>query len=89
MTPLQRHTDAQGQMGTDRIGPQGLINRAEFVRLLEQALHRLGYAGAAAQLEKESVSHEPLHIEMWQQCCASGPAAGPIAAEGNGPNPHR
>lgn len=40
---------------TDRVGPNRLIHQLEYVRLLEQALYKLGYHGVAKQLERDSV----------------------------------
>ena len=42
-------------MDTNLIGARSMINRSEFIRLLEQALHRLGYPEIAARLEADSV----------------------------------
>jgi hypothetical protein len=37
------------------VGPRSMVNRTEFVRLLEEALHKLGYPRIATQLEEASV----------------------------------
>lgn len=38
-----------------KIGPRMLINRKEYIRLLEQALVHLGFRELADELEKQSV----------------------------------
>jgi len=39
-----------------RLGPQQLIDRTDYLRLLQQAMRKLGYRAAADHLERESVS---------------------------------
>lgn len=39
------------------LGPRQLINRHEYIRLLEQSLHRLGFSEAANLLERDSVGY--------------------------------
>eukprot|EP00983_Pelagomonas_calceolata_P098431 1158347-Pelagomonas_calceolata.AAC.5 len=38
-----------------KVGPKQLINQHEYLRLIEQALYKLGYDAVARQLEQESV----------------------------------
>lgn len=40
------------------LGPRHMLQRSEFIRLLEQALQNLGYAGLASRLEAESVGRQ-------------------------------
>jgi hypothetical protein len=60
------------QQKGDHLGPRGLINRAEYVRLIEQALSTLGYNDLASKLEEASVSsslrHEALKKHSNIQC---------------------
>ncbi|GIL79600.1 hypothetical protein Vretimale_12306 [Volvox reticuliferus] len=66
--------DVGGQHSVqDRLGPRKLINRTEFVRLLEQALHRLGYADVASLLEqKAGVQMQPTHVTDFQTAVMGG-----------------
>ena len=49
------------------VGPRAMIDRTEYVRLLEQALHSLGFLAAAQALERESVcARSPLRICRWR-----------------------
>jgi hypothetical protein len=38
-----------------RLGTKYKFSKTEYVRLIEQALYRLGYKGVARQLEQDSV----------------------------------
>ena len=46
---------ASGQLQPEFLGARQLINRCEYIRLLEQALQRLGFGEAARCLERDSV----------------------------------
>lgn len=39
----------------DFVGPQSMINRTQYIRLLEQSLNSLGFEEVAAALESASV----------------------------------
>ena len=52
------------------LGPRQLINRHEYIRLLEQSLHRLGFSEAANLLERDSVRHIAHLLHNFMHCCA-------------------
>lgn len=57
----------------DKVGPRKLINRVEYVRLIQQALHKLGFASVAQQLESESgIQMQPPHATDFQCKILSG-----------------
>ncbi|CAK0785253.1 hypothetical protein CVIRNUC_008459 [Coccomyxa viridis] len=50
------------------LGPRQLINRHEYIRLLEQSLHRLGFSEAAQRLEQDSgVQMQPDTVTQFQE----------------------
>lgn len=51
-------------MEQECVGPRAMVNRVEYIRLLEQALYRLGYPAIARQLEEVSVRLHPLSF-LW------------------------
>ena len=59
------------------MGGRQLIDRTEFVRVIQQGLHRLGYPEAAQRLQDESVS--PVYPSAYLQhgpSCAEPPQKG-------------
>jgi WD40 repeat protein len=64
--PGEDHTSAL-------IGPRGLINRTEFVRILEQALAHLGYPDLATELERVSnIVLQPPSATAFREAVLSG-----------------
>lgn len=49
------HSPAQPEL----LGDRQIINRVEFIRVLQQSLHRLGYPDIAERLQSESVRLGP------------------------------
>ena len=58
---FESDSDASEQRGADdakptRVGPKQMIDRREYIQVLQQALRRLGFQAVAERLERESVS---------------------------------
>jgi hypothetical protein len=55
-----------------RVGPQQLVDRTDYLRLLQQAMRKLGYNAVADRLKQESVSFcHPAHISHALSFCAT------------------
>lgn len=55
------------------LGHRGMIDRMEYVRLLEQALRALGYGRVASQLEAESgVTQQPAEVAVFRAAVLRG-----------------
>lgn len=58
---------------SDRLGPQGLIDRTQYIRLIQQALLKLGYRDVSQRLEKTSgIQMQPSEATEFQQRVAQG-----------------
>lgn len=55
-TSGREHAFGDSQEPPERIGKKLMIRRSDHIRLLQQALHKLGYKAVAHRLEEESVS---------------------------------
>lgn len=56
-----------------KLGQRRWVDRQEFIRLIEQALYGLGYAGVARQLEGESgIRHEEPHVVEFRGAVTGG-----------------
>ena len=76
-TPPRKKQKRLAMNGTLRqpevLGPRGLIDRVEFVRLLEQAVRNLGYASISEQLEVESgITYQNPVVNAFKQHILSG-----------------
>lgn len=50
-----QHEDARSGHGAKYVGPKSMIDRNQYIRLLEQALRGLGFESVASELERVSV----------------------------------
>jgi WD40 repeat protein len=73
-------TDTKGS-APSYIGPQGLINRNEYLRLLQQTLAQLGFSDVAQQLEERSgVPRQSLTTFILTECILNGDWTGALDA---------
>ncbi|EIE21969.1 WD40 repeat-like protein [Coccomyxa subellipsoidea C-169] len=55
------------------LGSKRMINRQEYIRLMEQSLHRLGFSAAAQQLERDSgIQMQPVTVTQFQDHIFNG-----------------
>ncbi|KAK9813826.1 hypothetical protein WJX73_000377 [Symbiochloris irregularis] len=68
-----RLSNGHGPGSSELLGNRQLINRVEYIRVLQQGLHRLGYAGVAEQLQRQSgVEMQPTHVTAFQEAILGG-----------------
>lgn len=65
--------DSQPDAHPDFLGTRGVINKKEFIRLLEQSLYSLGYRKAARELEQASgIDCEPGEVRSFRHAVSEG-----------------
>jgi hypothetical protein len=69
-----------------KIGPRGMIDRTEYLRILQQGLEQLGFQQIARDLEAASVRLGSL--DLWLSFCQSGCSCVCSALDDMRPNPH-
>jgi len=57
-----QHAGARGGHGSEYMGPKSMIDRIQYIRLLEQALRGLGFENVAVELERVSVRDPCRHF---------------------------
>jgi hypothetical protein len=61
---------AAGSLSEKPLGRAGLVDRRQYIRLLEQALSSLGFAEVADQLERASgVASQPPQVRWQHRAC--------------------
>jgi hypothetical protein len=64
-----RPASANGVASTAHLGSRGLVDRQQYIRLLEQALSSLGFTEVAQQLEAASgIASQPPQVRLSASC---------------------